>query len=321
MVLEGGSAWYSMTFTSCQTKWLSHIFIAAVLFITCFAMPVARAQSDSAGPGINAATTPAQPNINAAQAKPGTAANVGAGNVDTSKLAKEMAGLFVVATLLEFALAVIFQWRVYRLFFNARATKTLVTVAAALLLVKVFDYPIFERIIEAAGASGGAANPAAETGALSSFSAFLSALVLSGGSAGINQLMRNLGLRAPEVEQPAPQPANDNEAWVSVTVRPSEGKDNITVRLESRQSPPAPGLPPVAALIDQRKALTRAAEMLFASSRRWPPSGGKVVESNKDYCISVAWDEIENGVVVGKTKTVFAGRFAPRAVVDLVARI
>lgn len=286
-------------------------------------MPVAHAQSGSAGPGTNAATTPApaQGSINAAQTKPGAATDVGAGNVDTSKLAKEMAGLFVVATLLEFALAVIFQWRLYRLFFNARATKTLVTVAAALLLVNVFDYPIFERIIEAAGATAGKADPAAAAGAWASFSTFLSALVLSGGSAGVNQLMRNLGLRASEAEQPTPQPVNDAEAWVSVTVRPGEGKDNITVRLESLQSPPPANLPPVAALIDQRKALTRAVEMLFASSRRWPPSGGKVVESNKDYCISVTWDEVVNGAVVGRTKTVFAGRFAPRAVIDLVARI
>src|SRR6188768_4014024 len=53
------------------------------------------------------------------------------------------AALAVIALVIESALATIFQWRVYRMVFNNRSTKTLVMIAVALIVVMAFGYDIF----------------------------------------------------------------------------------------------------------------------------------------------------------------------------------
>lgn len=71
------------------------------------------------------------------------------------KLLGELTGLFVVATVMESALALLFQWRLYREFFNGRAVKTVVMVAVGYAVATQFNYDIFDRIVRLAGGEGG----------------------------------------------------------------------------------------------------------------------------------------------------------------------
>ena len=91
-------------------------------------------------------------------------------------------GLFVVATVLESALATLFQWRPFRELFNGKAVKTVIMTAAGLIVVVGFDYDVFATLMGKAGAVG-------ESGPAS---VGLSALILAGGSAAVNKLFQNL---------------------------------------------------------------------------------------------------------------------------------
>jgi hypothetical protein len=169
---------------------------------------------------------------------PADAGGPGLGN--SQKLLEAMLGLFVAATVVEFALSALFQWRLYRELFNGRAVKTVVTVAVCLVIVKTNNYDIFARIMADAGGSG----------AQSWLSVWLSAFILAGGSAGVNRLLRSLGFRPP-ADLPPDRPAPpETQAWVSVRVIQRKALGMVNIGIEQIETPTADDLlnPPLAGL-------------------------------------------------------------------------
>ncbi|WID95152.1 hypothetical protein QO058_20450 [Bosea vestrisii] len=61
--------------------------------------------------------------------------------------------LLVVATLLECALAIIFQWRIFRILFAEKAVKVPLAVLAALIVVNMVSYDPFYAILKDAQAT------------------------------------------------------------------------------------------------------------------------------------------------------------------------
>uniref|UniRef100_I2PZD6 Uncharacterized protein n=1 Tax=Desulfovibrio sp. U5L TaxID=596152 RepID=I2PZD6_9BACT len=237
--------------------------------------------------------------------------------VFTSRLLPELAGLFVVATIMESALATLFNWRLYREFFNGRAVKTLVMIGFGYSIVNAFQYDIVARIIGIAG--GNAASNIC--------SGILSALVLAGGSAAVFELFKRLGLRPPvDPTQPQPQPAAD-KAWVSVRIVPLGPLDPVSVHFEKVDKPTQAqcDAPPLASVLAKKTFRERLANVFMTDPLRFPPAGGRSVEAEAVYRITV---KARRRVIVNNeprnedlAEEVFIGRFAGRAIIDFVCRL
>lgn len=254
--------------------------------------------------------------MSAAMLAAGVALAQGTGNglpaVLAGELMTELIGLFVVATVLESALATIFNWRVYREFFNGRAVKTLVMIAFGYAIVRLFDYDVVSRIVKYAGAVDGERW----------LSQILSALVLAGGSAAVYELFKALGMRPPVEPVERAQPAQD-KAWVSVRIVRRKAIGEVKIHFDQLPEPAEPdGRPTLAGVVGtSRTILRRLAALFFADPMRFPSYGGRTVEAGKLYRITAKWQEQPvnpDDPPVLQSETVYEGRFAGRGVVDLV---
>ena len=119
--------------------------------------------------------------------------------------------LFVLAVLLEFALSLIFNWRPFVVKFDGRGVKTVVSFAAALVVVYALKP---DAVIELMGDYG-----RTPTGSSAQVARIIEAMIIAGGSAGVYNLLVALGIRsARRREQVVPEPKSD-EAWISVGLR------------------------------------------------------------------------------------------------------
>ena len=229
-----------------------------------------------------------------------------------SALAGQLAGLFVVSTVLESGLTTLFQWRVYREFLNGRAVKSIVMVLAGYMVASAFHYDIFASIMNLF-------QPTAESNELSRW---LSAFILAGGSTAINELLRKLGFRPPlAASEPVAQP-NQDEAWISVRIVPRTVVGQVAVNI-ARLDPqkPAGSLPVMAGLVGQRGFLERLLGLFRADPMRLPSYGGRTLVSGVAYRISVSGKRTDNEKTAAFDELIFEGCFAERAVVDFVKTI
>jgi hypothetical protein len=131
--------------------------------------------------------------------------------------------LFVVALILESGLAVIFSWRPFIELFDARGVKTIVSVVFAYVFVEEFHLDIVARLINiySTGTPSGMPVGFPDT--------FITALVLAGGSSGINNLLVSLGFRSVKTaEEKAPKPP-PTAAWISVRLIRKAAKGRVQV--------------------------------------------------------------------------------------------
>ncbi len=234
------------------------------------------------------------------------------------KLSPVLVQLLAVVLVLESALAALFQWRVYRMAFNARALKTPIMFVVGLLIVMVAQYNPMDQILSAvAGAATG------DGQGRSALTGLLSAMILAGGSAGVFALFSRLGLRSPvtAVEQQAAK-LNADQAWLSIRVKGAPEGSPIQIGIEELSAPDSEkmhyafdhvGLPPFAGTIDPRDWWDRAAASFSADAQRFPSYGGRKVAAGKQYRIMATWQEGGRMEKFG----VFRGQFAARAFIDL----
>ncbi len=240
------------------------------------------------------------------------------------KLFTEIIALLVVTTVLESALATIFQWRVYQMLFNARAVKSIVMVVVGWGVVTLFDYDIFARILSLAGVGPAETDPKVLSVRKSdAFSIAMSALVLAGGSAGINTLLKRLGFRSPIQDEAAPV-LKEDEAWISVTVLRKRAVGSVQIHLDEIAAAPEDA-PALLGVVDDRWAITKVLEMIFAVPGRVPSYGGRKVKVGQAYRIVATGFRKPEGAAPGESERfreeIYAGRFASRAVIDLVATV
>lgn len=211
--------------------------------------------------------------------------------------AKIVASLLIVALVLESAFATIFNWRVFRTYFSSSGWKTIVMVIASWLVVTQFSF-------DATGDLFNLYSNQASPG----LSGFITALVLAGGSSGINRLLQSLGYRSPTVD--LAQPLQSTQAWVAVRVKRSRAVGQIQVHIGETQQAAA-DLTPLAGTIGSRRPTL--AELLFRNPNRFPANDGYSIDVGKTYQIVV-----EGRDNAGNTVTGLKGfyRFAPRAIVD-----
>lgn len=187
---------------------------------------------------------------------------------------KILALLFVLAVLLEQALSVLFNWRVFLQYFNAGGVKTIVSVLVAWLILEAFNLDLMADLINLYSSSKVASGVATK---------LLTAFILAGGSSGVNNLLVALGFRSMRsVEQIAPKPPHDR-AWLSVRVQRKAAVGEIIVSIG-----PADGTVPVVGMITgtSRNRLLRS---FMVDHGCFPIAGGHSLtpDASKTYVVQV----------------------------------
>lgn len=154
---------------------------------------------------------------------------------------------FVLALLLESAFALLFNWRLFLEFFAGKAWRTPIMFLGALLVVKAFHLDLMARLFDAYNPTSVGARSLG-TG----FTQVLSAMVLAGGSAGVNRILVALGFRTqvgPETLEPK---LEETEAYIAVRVASQSGGSQYQVNVTEE----AAGLPLPAVTIGFVRART-----------------------------------------------------------------
>lgn len=138
-----------------------------------------------------------------------------------SESAKGLFALFAIALVLESALHLVFSWRPFIATLDGQAVKPLVSFAVALVVVWTSGLDIVADLIKSyLTAPPGDGFPGR----------VLTAMVLAGGSSGVNRLMQSLGIRPTSAQQSPPAPVvPSNVAWLSVVVHRGDAKGSVTV--------------------------------------------------------------------------------------------
>ena len=218
--------------------------------------------------------------------------------------------LFLIAVLLESALALVFTWRPFIETFNARATRPLVAFLAAWIFVGAFHYDAVTGLMQAM------TNVTIPPGPLGPL---LTAAILAGGSAGVNNRLVTLGFR--QVRTPATQTAKfpRHIAWIALHVSRAGGaKGDVKAWIgEADANDPAPYAKlPLAGVIspvgDARSVGLR--RFFLRDANRFPAFGGYEVPIDKRCRIVLTATAAD-----GTTKATAPVEFTPGpgAIIDL----
>jgi hypothetical protein len=229
------------------------------------------------------------------------------GNIPWAETGEALLKLFVIALLLESALAVIFNWRVFLTYFTLRGWRTIIMVGVALLIVTQLDLDIFRDLV-AAYTNVTVTNPDFGT-------QFITALIIAGGSVGVNNLLVALGYRDKnKAEEVIPKPKEDR-AWVAVEVKRDKAVGAVRVLIAEVANVPA--VPIAGTALAKRPGLL---SLLFLGTNRFPRSGGYEVKPYTAYKIQVEGRDVDGNALTADV-TAAPVAFAPRAIVDFEVRL
>jgi len=250
------------------------------------------------------------PTIVAAQEK-GLLGAIGDGNVYEPSL-KALTILLVLAILLENALAVIFNWRLFLIYFSRKGVRTLVMVAVSWVIVAMSNLDVVAELIRA---YTGETPPSPDPSGRWFVTQLLTALILSGGSAGVYSVMKSLGYRKDVPDEViTPKPAW-TKGWISVRTTAVEAKGPILVKVQevTPATPPAP----IAGIVGGRR--TPLKDIFFRNPNYFPQSEGYPLDVGKAYEITLESVDA-NGNLIAKPAANNPIALAPGAIVDLYVR-
>jgi len=171
-------------------------------------------------------------------------------------------------------------------YFSLPGVKTIIMIVVSWLIVNTFGIDVMASLIAAykSPATGPPVDPATISGPASRF---ITALILAGGSAGVNRIMVALGFRSVRTqEEVIPRPPV-NTAWVAVRLKRNRAVGDVFVKIQTIG--PAAGNPnapaPIAGVIRQKRS--QLSGLLFSQVDRFPPNGGHTVLPNTIYGIIV----------------------------------
>ncbi|WP_029062629.1 hypothetical protein [Labrenzia sp. DG1229] len=212
--------------------------------------------------------------------------------------------LFILAVLVESGLALLFRWRPYMRHFNTSALNPLVGFAFSLLLVwGVFKLDVVTDLFNIYTQPSKMLD-----GQVIGF--ILTAMIVAGGSKGVNKLLRTLGLRSLDIPEEVTGPRDETKAWISVklTRKNAVGPVSVLYGPEDAMS--------VIGTISGDGELRGFKTLFFRDSSRFPQSGGYTVTAGET-CSAVLQgfdkdgNDIENPLKWGPHK------IGKRAIIDL----
>lgn len=229
---------------------------------------------------------------------------------------------FVLALLLESAFALLFNWRLFHELFVGKAWKTPIMFIAALAVVRQFDLDLMATLFDAYNPpADGKASPG---GWLTSS---LTAMILAGGSAGVNNVLVGLGFRSQTTKGPEPPALNENEAWLAIEIFGKTPPQGIQVNVDEVTQPDGTAPPPITvSVVHPRGLRERLRNLFFPSQSRVPRSGGRTVDPRLVYRITLVnladgkmFDSSGNPIQSAGEARLF--RFGSRSIVDLEVKL
>jgi len=182
---------------------------------------------------------------------------------------------------------------------------------ASWIIVRAFHIDVMASLIAAYQSTKDHAVPPA-SGVPSQF---ITALILAGGSAGVNRIMVALGFRSLRSQEDVVPRPPQNRAWVAVLLKRSQAVGDVFVQIQ--EIGPAAGVAnapaPIAGIIRDKRS--QISGLLFRQKNRFPPNGGHTVSTGTIYSITI--NAIDNQ---GHQLTANANEryvFAPGAIVDI----
>lgn len=226
---------------------------------------------------------------------------------------------FVLAVLLESAFELLFNWRLFQEFFVGKAWRTPIMFGVSLLLIRSFNFDLMATLFDAY--SG--VTKARTAGAGSLLTESVTAMILSGGSVGINRILVNLKFRDPVPKIEAERASfSGKQAYISVLIagaRPGKQYEVVLTEL-----PDNPAIPMTLGVLRPRGP-GRIKDIMFPSSLRLPRSGGRMVSTEMNYRLAVKELGTETCYDMSGAPLALANmpemRFAPGAIVDFVVII
>jgi hypothetical protein len=190
--------------------------------------------------------------------------------------------LFVLAVILESALALVFNWRPFVENLNSRAVRPLVAFIVALFFVWWFDLDIATALVNATTDANHAPSVPGEV---------LTALILAGGSSGVNTILIALGYRQRKTPETVVAKPPKDKAWIAVRAIRDKAVGNIDVQVNPVEAGGASS-PSVAGIIAPKSK--RGLMGFFLSDRdRFPGYGGYEVQADKEYQIALRSQDAE----------------------------
>ncbi|MEW4459998.1 hypothetical protein AB1K42_18060 [Roseibium algicola] len=169
--------------------------------------------------------------------------------------------LFILAIVVESGLQLVFRWRPYIQTFNTSGANALVAFGFSWFFVSFFQLDIASRLVNAyLGVSGGFDN--------STVGYALTAMIIAGGSAGVNRVFRAFGVRPLGPPASVVGPKDDTIAWISATITRENSVGPIAILYG------APGKEAVVGTIPGTGNRSRLASLFLRNPNRFPESGG-----------------------------------------------
>jgi hypothetical protein len=247
-----------------------------------FSIPAAANAANVAGSAANLAASAAANEVgNAATQADGVKGN-GSGaqagvdpaapnsEIDRDVYAEVFRLLFIIlalAVVLESGLAIIFNWRPFVRNFDGRGVRTVIAFFAALLVANGLDLDLIDRLYAALDPADVARNTLGPIGEV------ITALVLAGGSSGVNNIFQALGFRRiGRAEEVTPKP-KPSEGWLAVRLQRQLAVG--PVRVEIQQGGAGPWL--LIGTIKGNSPPPAAFAWAVRDQTRFPTTGGYAV--------------------------------------------
>ena len=217
--------------------------------------------------------------------------------------------LFLVAVLLEQALSVIFNWRPFLQNFDARGVKTVVSVVVAWFVVNAFRLDFVKDLVNAY--AQGQDKIASDLS-----SQLLTAMILAGGSSGVNNLLIALGFRSMRsAEAIVPKPPH-KEAWIAVRLIRDKAVGSVTASIGIEGEKPS-----VAGIISGTSGKNRLLRYFLVDRGRFPTVGGYAIqrEDGKAYFLQLDGFDAQRQPLAPVRWGPFP--IAPAAIIDIELRL
>lgn len=214
--------------------------------------------------------------------------------------------LFILAVLVESGLALVFRWRPFLDYFDSRSMNALVAFIFSLVLVRLFNLDIASQLINIYTGSKGLdlKDWMGWPGSL------LTAMIIAGGSAGVNRIFQNFGFRPVSAqEQPQTPVLNNHEAWVAVTLVRQKAVGSADVLIKNAVAGTISGVSP-------KRSFFR---YFVRDKGRFPQTGGYTVTPGAGYEIKVQAYDAAGAALPPRQWGPYD--VAPRAIIDIEMRI
>lgn len=217
--------------------------------------------------------------------------------------------LFVVAVILESALALLFNWKPFVENLIPRAVRPVIAFFAAILVVNMLGMDVVAALANTLSEPTATKLPVTTTGQI------ITAMVIAGGSAGVNTMLVALGFRSvrtPETTQPKVPP---NMAWLAVRALEGKSRGDLLVFLTS----PPGGTGALLGVIKGRSKPDSIRSWFVSDRGRIPSYGGHTVAPGQSYVLEVRGKD-ENGIPL-PPMTLGPLEFAKGAIVDIDVKL